>query len=143
MKLAGVLGCVIVLCSCGSRNTPGPGTVSSLGPAQVPATYTPRLGVAVTTASRTCIAIQNANLTANGPVTLISPMAPQTFTQAEIAAIAPAPCPISKDVDPTISNYDVHVLGGAKLPKLTPLIAVVGTSAPFSMDATNSVLGTC
>lgn len=45
---------------------------------------------------------------------------------------------MSKDVDPTVSNYDIHVSQGS-VPKLTPLIAVLGASAPFSMAPNNSV----
>jgi hypothetical protein len=63
-------------------------------------------------------------------------MLPQTFTQAEIGAASSSPCPVTKDVDATVSNYDLHVTGGS-VQKLTPLIAIIGTSAPFTMSNNN------
>jgi hypothetical protein len=71
-------------------------------------------------------------------VTLVSPLPPQTFIQADIAGPSQSACPISKDVDPTVSNYDVHLAQGS-VPKSTPFIAVLGASAPFSMAPNNSV----
>ncbi len=70
-------------------------------------------------------------------MTLVAPMLPQTFTQVEIGAPSESACPVSKDVDSTVSNYDIHVPAGSFLPKLMPLIAVVGTAAPFSMIDSN------
>ena len=84
--------------------------------------------------------MHNENVTLNSPITLVSPGAPQTFAQAEVSAVSPTPCPISKDVDPSVSNYDLHLSQGSSLPKLTPLIAVIGASAPFSAAANNTVV---
>lgn len=137
IRFACILACS-VLFSCSSHNAGTTGAVSSLSP--TPATYTPRLGVAVITGSRACVAIHNANVTISGPITLVSPMLPQTFTQADVAALSPTPCPISKDVDPTVTNYDLHIPQGSPLPKLTPLVAVVGTSGAFSSGPNNTVV---
>lgn len=125
------------LASCASHNTPGKFSMTS---SSDPAAYTPRIGVAVITGSRTCVAIQNSNVTIGGAITLVSPFTPQTFAQADISSSSSTPCPISKDVDPTVSNYDLHLHQGSTLPKLTPLIAVVGASAPFSVGANNNVV---
>ena len=139
MRFSGLIACIVLLSSCASHSAPGNEPTSSMGPASAAASYTPRLGVAVTTSSRTCFAIQNANLAVGAPVTLVSPMSPQTFVQAEISATSSTPCPISKEVDPTVTNYDLQVSKAASLPKLTPLIAVVGPSAPFSVGPNNSL----
>ena len=90
----------------------------------------------MSTGSRTCVAIQNNNIASGTPVTLVTPTLPQSFTQGELTAASQSPCPISKDLNPALSNYDLRVTG-ASLPKLTPLIAVIGTSAPFSLQNNN------
>jgi hypothetical protein len=139
VPFTGVLACLLVLGSCSGNKTAGPEATSGLASSQTsPAIYVPRIGLAVTTGSRTCIAIHNANLTIGSPITLVSPSMPQTFTQAEISATSASPCPITKDVDTTASNYDLHLKEGG-LGKLTPLIAVVGKSAAFSTSANNVV----
>lgn len=135
-KLAAVLTVVFAI-SCTNKN-PQTGAQSSALTASPPlATYTPRIGMAVSTGSRTCVAIQNSNLAPGGMVILVTPTLPQTFTQGEIGAASQSPCPISKDVNPVFSSYDVRVTG-ASPPKLTPLIAFIGSSAPFSV-ADNTV----
>lgn len=139
MRIVAAFLSLIVLASC-SQKAPAPSTASSsLGPAPAPATYAPRVGLGVITGSRACFAIQNANLVTGSAVTLISPVAPQAFTQTEVGAPSATPCPISKDVNTAVSNYDVHLPSYATLPKLTPLIAVVGTAAAFSAGPDNSV----
>ena len=122
-------------CSKNQANQTAGGT-ASLGPTA--ATYAPRVGVAVTTGARTCLAIRNPNLAPSTPVTLVSPMLPQTFSQVEVGGATDGPCPVSKDVDTSISNYDLHVPQGTSLPKLTPLIAVTGTSAVFGPGNNNT-----
>jgi hypothetical protein len=84
------------------------------------------------------VAIHNANVAPSTPVTLVSPVPPQPFIQAEIAGPSQSACPVSKDVDPTVSNYDIK-LSQASVPKLTPLFAVLGASALFSMAPNSSV----
>lgn len=122
--------------SCTSKNPQTGAQSSALSPSPPPASYTPRVAVAVSTGSRTCLAIQNSNLASGSPVTLVTPTPPQSFSQAEIGGPSQSPCPVSKDVNPALSSYDIQA-GGASLPKLTPLIAVLGTSAPFSVVNNN------
>lgn len=129
-KLGGI-ALLLVFASCSHKNPQTGGESSSLSPAPNPSTYTPRIGIAVSTGGRTCIAIHNANLAPGSPVTLVSPVLPQSFSRAEIGGASPSPCPVTKDVDPTVNNYDIQ-LGQSSVPKLIPLIAVVGESAPFS-----------
>lgn len=126
--------CVAV--SCTSKNPQTGAQSSALNPSAPPATYTPRIGVAVSTGSRTCVAIANSNIASGTAVTLVTPTLPQSFQQAEIGAPSQSPCPVSQDVNPAFSSYDVRVTGAAP-PKLTPLIAVIGTSAPFSTQNNN------
>ena len=140
MRLVCLLSCLIFFVSCSGHNTGTTASVSNLSSSPPLATYMPRIGVAVITGSRACIAIHNANVTISGPVTLVSPMLPQSFTEADVSSLSPTPCPISKEVDPTVTNYDLHIPQGSNLPKLIPLIAVVGTSGRFSTGANNNVL---
>lgn len=132
---------LLFLISCNSPKPAetGANSTATAGTSAAPATYTPRIGIAVSTNGRTCLAIHNANIAPSTPVTLVSPMPPQTFTQAEIAGPSQSPCPVSKEVDTTVSNYDMHVSQGS-VPKLTPLIVVLGASTPFSMGPNNNVL---
>lgn len=136
MKKFAVLFAAAIALSCASKNPQTGAQSSALSPSAPPASYTPRIGVAVSTGSRTCLAIQNGNLASGSPVTLVTPTLPQSFAQAELGAASQSPCPISKDVNPGWSSYDLHVTG-ASLPKLTPLIGVLGTSAPFSQQNNN------
>ncbi|MFL6353025.1 MAG: hypothetical protein ACJ74Z_14410 [Bryobacteraceae bacterium] len=129
---------VVVLISCGSRKPAETASTETAGTSAAPATYTPRIGVAVNTGGRTCLAVHNANVAPTTPVTLVSPMPPQTFIQAEITGPSQSACPVTKEVDPTVSNYDIRLSQGS-VPKLAPLIAVLGASAPFSMAPNNSV----
>lgn len=103
-----------------------------------PATYTPKIGIAVNPGDRTCMAIQNPNIATGSPVTLVSAMPPETFTQAEVTGPAKTACPITKEVDPTVSSYELRVPQGPPQ-KLTPMIAVLGPSGPFSMGPNNNV----
>jgi hypothetical protein len=82
------------------------------------------------------MAISNTTLSPGSTVTLVSPLPPQSFTQAEIAGIASSPCPITKEVDTSVSNYDLRVTGNP-IQKLTPMIAVVGTAASLSIVNNN------
>lgn len=123
--------------SCTHKNAQTGAQSSALSPTPPAASYTPRIGVAVSTGSRTCVAIQNGSLASGSPVTLVTPTLPQSFTQGEIGAESKSPCPISQDVNPAYSSYDVQTTGAA-LPKLTPLIAVTGTSGAFSMQNNNA-----
>jgi hypothetical protein len=127
---------MLSLISCSSKNPQTGSESSSIGPVPNSSSYTSRVGIAVRTGGRTCIAIRNASLSPGSPVTLVVPSLPQTFTQAELAGGSSNPCPITKDVDPSVTSYELHVTQDS-IPKLTPLIAVVGTAAPFSIVENN------
>jgi hypothetical protein len=110
-------------CTNSSRS---PGTAASTSAVNAnPASYTPRIGIGVSTNSRTCIAIRNGNLANGTVITLISPMAPVTFTQATVSGVAQQACPVTQNVDTTVSNY--NVTPQIPVQKLTPLLAVLGT----------------
>lgn len=136
MKRFAVLIAAAIALSCTSKNPQTGAQSSALSASPPAASYVPRLGVAVSTGSRTCLAMQNSNLASGSAVTLVTPALPQSFTQAEVGAASQSPCPIAKDVNPALSSYNVRVTG-ASLPKLTPLIAVLGTSAAFSQQNNN------
>lgn len=101
--------------------------------------YLPRIGVAVSTGGRTCLAIHNANLASGTPVTLVAPLPPQSSVQGQIGAASNTPCPVAKDVDASLSNYDIQLSAGASVPKLQPLIAATGASSPFTPGPNNQV----
>jgi hypothetical protein len=72
------------------------------------------------------MAIRNGDLSAGSPVTLVLPIAPATIVQANVAAVAQnQPCPISQNVDTTVSNYNLDVKGS--VPKQAPFIVMLGT----------------
>lgn len=128
---------VVLLASCGSapkRNSEAP---ASSAPAA--ANYTPKIGVAVRTASRTCVQIANANLAPDAPITLVIPAAPQSFTQVQIKAPSTSACPITKDLNANVSSYELNVPSDAAIPKGVPMFAVVGTSSPFTIQNNNVV----
>jgi hypothetical protein len=95
--------------------------------------YAPRIGIAVSTSSRSCVAIQNSTLEPGSPITLVNPASPQSFIQAEITGRSASVCPITQDVNPALNSYDLKPTA-VTLPKLTPMIAVVGPPANFSME---------
>lgn len=116
---------LIGLCACNKPQTTQTASTSGATTTLSPSSYTPRIGVAVSTATRTCMAIHNGNLTNGAAVTLISPTAPPSYVPGTVSGIAQQPCPITQTVDTTVSNYSIDVQG--PIPKLTPLIAVLGT----------------
>jgi hypothetical protein len=131
---------VVLLASCGSapkRNSEAP---ASSAPAA--ANYAPKIGIAVRTASRTCAQIANANLAPDSPITLVIPTAPQSFTQAQVKAPSASACPITKDLNANVSSYELNIPADAAVPKQVPMFAVVGTSAPFTIQARSYGMGT-
>jgi hypothetical protein len=119
-----LLSLAILLCAC--RKTNNPQNQSAASVAGEPASYTPRIGVGVSTAARTCFAIHNGNLSVGSPITLVSPITPVAAVQGSVAALSQnQPCPISQNIDTTVSNYSLDVKGA--VPKLTPFIVVIGT----------------
>ncbi len=85
----------------------------------------------MSTGARTCIAIQNASLQSGTPVTLVSPLLPQSFIQAQITGPASSACPVNKDLNAALNSYDVKPEQGA-LQKLVPIIAVLSPASAFS-----------
>lgn len=128
---------LLLTLACTKKNSQAGADSSALSSSPTPASYAPRLGVVVRTGSRTCLAIHNSGLAPDTPVTLVSTALPQSFSSATIGAPSKDPCPISQNVDSTVSNYE---LKGAndQIPKLAPLIAVLGSSATFT-TANNNV----
>ncbi len=119
-----------LLLSCGKKPTENNSQAAVSESA--PVDYSPRIGIAVRTRSRTCIAIKNGAVPANSPVTLVVPESPQSFVEAQISGPSPSPCPITKELAPEVSNYEVSAPKSSNVPELTPLIAVVGTAASSS-----------
>ena len=126
-----LLACGLILMSCGKPNDAGVEQKVSSG--ATPPDYSTRLGIGVSTAARTCIAVHNPNLTPEAQVTLVTLTSPQTFTQAQMVAASSTPCPVSKDLDPNLSSYDIKVTG-APVPKMVPLAAAIGATNTFLMD---------
>lgn len=94
--------------------------------------YTPRVGVAVRTQARTCVAIQNSNLASGTSVILVSPMALQSFTPATIGGSSSSACPVLKETTAGTSSYSLDVSNN-QLPRLIPLIAVLANTNAFSL----------
>ena len=134
MKQVSLIVLALLGASACNRNTQSTGTVAPTSVITNPASYTPRIGIGVSTSARTCIAIQNGNLANGNVITLISPIAPVTFTPATVSNVSQQACPITQNVDTTVSNYNVTPQN--PVPKLTPMIAVVGTPA-VTLNANN------
>lgn len=136
MKQLSVILVLVFLISCGSRkNAPTENASEPASAAAVP-NYSPRIGVAVSTASRTCVAIANPNLTANTPTILVSPLAPQSYMQGEITGPSKGQCPVFENVEPGFYSYDIH-LAQDTTQKLTPLIALVGPMGSLALNNGN------
>ena len=133
LKPAIVFSLTLLSLSC----APDKSSRSTLVNAPAAPDYSPRLGVAVSTAARTCVAIHNPNLGPDTLVTLVALVAPQTFTQAQITGPSQSPCPVSNNVDPNLSSYDIKVTG-APIPKMVPLVAATGAANTF-LTQNNSV----
>lgn len=128
-KLSILFASTLLIAAC-SRTNRQPEV--SVGPNGTPAmpNYAPRIGIGVATQARTCFAIANPNLTAGTPVTLVSPITPQSFVQAQISGPAGNPCPVFRDAQTGFSSYDVSAVQ-QPVQKLTPLIALAGPTGPM------------
>lgn len=132
MREAGFCLAMLFLVSCGARQNEQTQS-GSVNPSAAAVNYAPRIGVAVNTGQRTCAAIHNATLTPDSALTIVIPAIPQSFSQAQVTGRSPSPCPVTKELDTTVSNYEIRMTQGT-LPKLVPAIAVVGSPASFTMD---------
>lgn len=126
----------VLLLSCGKKPTATNSQAAVSG--STPVDYSTRIGVGVRTGSRTCVAIKNGALPGSSPVTLVVPISPQRFVEAQISGPSPTPCPITEEVAPEMSNYEISLPNSSDIPKLTPLIAVVGTAASHSFLLENA-----
>jgi hypothetical protein len=125
----------VVLLSCGHRNTPS-GAATSEALSNSPANYSTRVGITVKTPSRTCLAIQNATLTPETPLVIVSLLPPQTYLSASIKGPSPSPCPITEEVQPGVSSYEIQVPPGS-IP-VSPTMAVVANASVF--HSTNNMV---
>lgn len=128
-----LLAAAVLLTACSQKQNQTLSETTGSANTQQAANYTPRIGVGVQTGSRTCIAIQNTSIQSGTPVTLVSPLAPQSFIQAEVTNSASSACPVSKELNSALSSYDVKAQPG-NLQKLVPLIAVVSPASVFSTN---------
>lgn len=133
MKVSGLIAICLLVSSCSThKSEPTPNGSAALNANAPTPDYGPRVGVAVRTAARTCVAIQNSNLASGTSVVLVSPLAPQSFTPATIGGTSFSACPVTKEINPGTSSYSLDVSNN-QLPRLTPLIAVVGDASAFSL----------
>jgi hypothetical protein len=102
-----------------------------------PQDYSSRLGVAVRTDARTCVAIRNGTLAAESPIALVVPVSPQSFVEAQISGRSESACPVTEDIPPGVTNYAISLPKSSNIPKLTPMVAVAGTSASNSFQQDN------
>ena len=73
--------------------------------------------------------MQNATLQPETPVVVVSLLPPQTYVSVQIKGPSPSPCPITEDVQPGVSSYEIQVPPGS-LP-VSPALAVVANAAVF------------
>lgn len=128
----------LLLLSCGQKPTET--NSQAAVNASAPVDYSPRVGVAVRTNSRTCVAIKNGAVPMNSPITLVTPTSPQSFIEAQISGPSPSPCPITQEVSPEMTNYEISAPKSSNIPQLTPLIAVVGSATSNSFLQENVVV---
>jgi hypothetical protein len=130
-------GILALLVSCNKPPTANNSQASLNGP--TPVDYSKRIGVAVRTDSRTCVAIKDATLQPRSAITLVLPLSPQSFVDAQISGPDRNVCPISEEVAPGVTSYELSIPAAVAIPKLTPLIAVSGMSAAggFVLDNLN------
>jgi hypothetical protein len=102
-----------------------------------PPDYSSRLGVAVRTEARTCVAIRNGTFAAGSPITLVVPVSPQSFVDAQISGRSQNACPITEDIPPGVTNYEISLPKSSNIPKLTPMVAVAGPPASSSFQQDN------
>lgn len=105
---------------------------TTLNPLQLAASYRARIGIAVRTETRLCVAIKNGNLAVSSPMTLVIPTTPQSFGPVRIKAPSEETCPITKDGDNALTSYELNLPDWVdRVPKLQPMVAVVGDPGSF------------
>jgi hypothetical protein len=131
LRYAAVFLIYVLLTGCGRRDESQTPRVSSPGQAQELLSYAPRIGVGVSTPARTCVALANATVAANTPVTIISPLTPQTLVTGQISGPASETCPVHSETDANLSSYDLRV-DQPGFEKLKPVIVILGNTGKFS-----------
>lgn len=129
-----LLACVALL-SCGHGNSPSD-SAASQAVSNSPADYSTRVGIAVRTPSRTCLAMQNTTLKPETPLVLVSPLPPSTYVTVQVKGPSSSPCPITENVQPGLSSYEIQVPSGSL--SVSPALAVVANAAVFR-STNNSV----
>ena len=101
--------------------------------------YSREIGVGVRTDSRTCFLTKDATLTPNSAVTLVMPISPQSFADAQIVGTSQDVCPVTEEMQPGMTSYKISLPATANIPKLTPFFVVVGPadSNSFTIDNSN------
>jgi len=133
--LAASLALFLVSCSKSPTATNSQASVGGLTAVD----YSKRVGVAVRTASRTCVTVNDATLQDGSPVTLVIPSAPQRYVAAHTSKRSVDACPITQEVSPSATSYELSVPAETNLPKLTPFVTVTGNpeASSFAMDNLN------
>ncbi|HSU29816.1 MAG TPA: hypothetical protein VLJ11_01160 [Bryobacteraceae bacterium] len=93
--------------------------------------YSKRVGLAMNSSGKTCLVVHTADVADGSTVTLIIPASSQRFVQGKVTGKSKDTCPFSSRRDNSVVSYDVDVDGS--VPKMTPLIAVLG-SGVFAVD---------
>jgi hypothetical protein len=64
-------------------------------------------------------------------------VSPQRFIEAQISGPSQNACPITEDVSPGVTNYEIAAPKSSNIPKLTPMLAVAGTTTSNSFQQDN------
>lgn len=126
---------ITVLLSCSHGPAPS-GSAASQVVSSSPADYSTRVGIAVRTPSRTCLAMPNATLKPETPLVVVSPLPPSTYVTAQIKGPSSSPCPLTEEVQPGLSSYEIQVPPGSL--SVLPALAVIANAAVFR-STNNSV----
>jgi hypothetical protein len=138
MKQLSVMALLVLLTACNSTRKEAekysqvgkPTSESGQSPPEA-GEYSQRIGLAMDSTRKTCLAIHRTDVAKDSPVTLIIPGSPQRFVQGKLTGKAPRACPFSPSGDTSVSSYDVDVDGS--VPDRTPLVAILG-SGVYAVD---------
>src|SRR5438270_1103757 len=130
----------VMSCACSQKSTTtGTAGVQTSSPARF-AAYASRIGVGVSTESRTCLSTHNDKVGSGTKVVLVSAINPQKFVETKVEDLAQHPCPITEEVDTSVSSYNLHSDSVADIPKMQPLIVVFGDISSFRIGSSGEVL---
>jgi hypothetical protein len=132
-RYAAVILTFALVTGCSRQDESRRSTALPPGQAKDLLSYAPRIGVGVRTSARTCVALANTNVAAGTPVTIISPLTPQTLMKGEISGPATETCPVHSEADANLSSYDLRV-DQPGLEKLRPFVVVLGNTGKFSQS---------